>query len=222
MDYQNRVGSKKGSGGVAGAEETNQQRRERLRELLTSKIDIENDPYVFRNHLGMLECRLCLTTHVSEGSYITHTQGKKHHYNLLKRAELDKRRNASNTALNNDISLSNVPKKSFVKIGRPAYKVTKIRDPVTYQKGLRILITYKNISESIRPRYRFLSSYEQKIEAPDNKFQYLVVSGEPYENIAYKVPSDPIDMRKNRFWDFWDKDTKEYYIQFFYKDEGDS
>lgn len=36
MDYQNRVGSKFGGGGVAGANETAVDRRERLRQLAVS------------------------------------------------------------------------------------------------------------------------------------------------------------------------------------------
>lgn len=39
-----------------------------------------------RNHLGSYECKLCLTLHNNEGSYLAHTQGKKHQTNLAKRA----------------------------------------------------------------------------------------------------------------------------------------
>ena len=35
-----------------------------------------------QNHLGSYECKLCLTLHTNEGSYLTHTQGKKHQDNL--------------------------------------------------------------------------------------------------------------------------------------------
>jgi splicing factor 3A subunit 2 len=28
-----------------------------------------------RNHLGSYECKLCLTLHNNEGSYLAHTQG---------------------------------------------------------------------------------------------------------------------------------------------------
>ena len=40
MDFQNRVGSKVGSGGVASTSETNRDRRERLRQLAMETIDI--------------------------------------------------------------------------------------------------------------------------------------------------------------------------------------
>lgn len=77
MDYSNRVNSKKGAGGIASAEDQNVHSKKRVQELLATHIlDIDNDPYVFRNHLGILECRLCLTTHNNESSYISHL-GKK-------------------------------------------------------------------------------------------------------------------------------------------------
>ncbi len=40
MDFQNRVGSKVGSGGVASAAETNRDRKERLRLLALETIDL--------------------------------------------------------------------------------------------------------------------------------------------------------------------------------------
>ncbi|KAG7750653.1 hypothetical protein KL912_001213 [Ogataea haglerorum] len=220
MDYQNRVGSKKGSGGIAGDAETNQYRRERLRQLMLSQIDLDNDPYVFKNHLGMLECRLCLTTHLSESSYITHTHGKKHQYALMKRAELDKKPTTPEPG--KVIGISAIPKRRYTKIGRPAYKVSKIRDPETFQKGLLFQIQMPEVARNVRPRYRLMSCFEQKIEPLDTKFQYLVVSGEPYDNIGFKIPSTSIDMREGRIWDFWDNDTKEYFVQLFYVDSNNS
>ena len=72
-----------------------------------------------------MECRLCLTLHVNEGSYLAHTQGKKHQTNLARRAARE----------NKDLELqTQVPqaptirKKVFVKIGRPG---ECIQDPVS-------------------------------------------------------------------------------------------
>ena len=39
-----------------------------------------------KNHLGQYECKLCLTLHMNEGNYLAHTQGKRHQYNLGRRA----------------------------------------------------------------------------------------------------------------------------------------
>ena len=37
------------------------------------------------------------------------------------------------------------------------------------------------------PRHRFMAAYEQKVEPPDRKWQYLLFAAEPYETIAFKV-----------------------------------
>ncbi|ONH72130.1 Pre-mRNA-splicing factor sap62 [Pichia kudriavzevii] len=155
MDYQNRVGSKKGSGGIAGSAETNQYRRERVKNLLQSKISIESDPYVLKNRSGVYECKLCLTTHLSENQK-------------------------------------------------------------TLNKGLIIVAKFENIKVDVTPMYKFLASSEQKKEPEDPSFQYLVLSAEPYENIAIKIPSDKIDFSNDKIWDYWDPDTKEYCLQFFF------
>merc|ERR1712118_102709 len=78
-------GSKPGSGFISLSQE-NVNRRERLRRLASETIDLEKDPYFMRNHLGHFECRLCLTLHRNEGSYLSHTQGKRHQTHLAKRA----------------------------------------------------------------------------------------------------------------------------------------
>lgn len=49
-------------------------RRERLKRLALETIDLSKDPYFMRNHLGQIECRLCLTLHANEASYLAHTQ----------------------------------------------------------------------------------------------------------------------------------------------------
>lgn len=222
MDYQNRAGSKQGSGGVASASATDAYRRKRLRELMSSRVDVENDPYFFTNHLGLIECKLCLTTHISESSVVSHIQGKKHELNLMRRVAQEKEsaRDPNSmyiqTPQGQTISISNVEKKKFVKIGRPAYKIVKMRDPLTYQLGLIFQVHFKDIADGVTPKFRLMSTFEQSIEPHDNQFQYVVVSGEPYENVAFKIPSQPIDKSEGRCWDYWDIDSKDYYVQLFY------
>lgn len=82
MDFQHRAGGKTGVGGVASASDSNRDRRERLRQLALETINLSKDPYFMKNHLGTYECKLCLTLHNNEGSYLAHTQGKKHQSNL--------------------------------------------------------------------------------------------------------------------------------------------
>ncbi|CBZ54107.1 hypothetical protein NCLIV_045400 [Neospora caninum Liverpool] len=94
IDYQNRVGHKTGSGAPATSQEWNLERKERLRRLALETIDLNKDPYFMKNHLGHFECRLCLTLHVNEGSYLAHTQGRKHQTNLARRKEKEKAESA--------------------------------------------------------------------------------------------------------------------------------
>ena len=85
MDFQTRAGNKVGGGGVASFSQANLDRRERLCRLAMQTLDLSKDPYFMKNNIGSYECRLCLTIHTNEGSYLAHTQGKKHQTNLAKR-----------------------------------------------------------------------------------------------------------------------------------------
>ncbi|CUM68392.1 uncharacterized protein PRCAT00006115001 [Priceomyces carsonii] len=242
MDYSERVNSKKGAGSVADFQEANVHTKRRLKELLTTQVlDLDNDPYVFRNHLGLLECKLCLTTHVSESSYISHLGGRKHQMNLEKRRILDERLNKKLVPTANVISINNTPKRSWRKIGKPSYNVTKIRDPQTLQMGLLFHVKYPKITTE-EPFFRFMSYYElstknqnvvvsyldrtsdESEEIDGQKLQYLVLSAEPYENICFIIPShseidkpDDSNEMSTGYWWYWDKDTKEFYLQFLYK-----
>jgi len=213
MDFQNRVGHKMGTGGPATDQEVAMDRRERLRKLALETIDLSKDPYFLRNHLGSYECKLCLTLHTNEGSYLAHTQGKKHQINLARRAAKEKQ----DATIAPQPQTSSGPRKT-VKIGRPGYRVTKERDPETQQKALLFEVEYPEAMDKAKPRHRFMSSYEQKVEPPDTKFQYLLLSCEPYETIAFKVPNMEIDKDDNKFFASWDGARKVFTMQIFFKD----
>uniref|UniRef100_H2Z750 Matrin-type domain-containing protein n=1 Tax=Ciona savignyi TaxID=51511 RepID=H2Z750_CIOSA len=217
MDFQNRAGGKTGSGGVASMSDANRDRRERLRQLALETIDLNKDPYFMKNHLGSYECKLCLTLHNNEatGSYLAHTQGKKHQSNLGKRAARD----AKEAPIQPAPAKPMVEVKKFVKIGRPGYKVTKQRVPESGQQSLLFQVDYPEIVETIQPRHRFMSAYEQHIEPPDKSWQYLLFAAEPYETVSFKVPSREIDKGDGKFWTHWNKDTKQFFLQFHYKME---
>lgn len=208
---------------MASASETNRDRRERLKQLALETIDIFKDPYFMKNHLGTYECKLCLTLHNNEGSYLAHTQGKKHQANLARRAAKEKTDAPSQPSLNNKPV---VEVKKFVKIGRPGYKVTKQRCPETKQQSLLFQIDYPEIAEGVTPRHRFMSAYEQHIEAPDKKWQYLLFAAEPYETIAFKIPSREIDkggegiINNNKFWTHWNPVAKQFFLQLTFKMEA--
>ncbi|KAH0625912.1 hypothetical protein JD844_034281 [Phrynosoma platyrhinos] len=176
MDFQHRPGGKTGSGGVASASENNRDRRERLRQLALETIDI------------------------NKGSYLAHTQGKKHQTNLCNEASTSWQYQAKRV-----LSFST--------------SVTKQRDPETGQQSLLFQIDYPEIAESIMPRHRFMSAYEQRIEPPDRRWQYLLMAAEPYETIAFKVPSREIDKAEGKFWTHWNRETKQFFLQFHFKME---
>lgn len=245
MDYSDRVNSKKGAGAVADRHETNAQTKLRIKELLTTQVlDLEKDPYVFRNHLGLLECRLCLTTHSNEASYISHLGGKKHGMNLERRRILSERSGASANA-NAGASVSSVEKRTWRKIGMPIHKITKIRQPETLRTGILVQVQYPKIAVE-EPFFCFMSyyeltqknrqecvaflqkekkEYEEKEEIDPSKWQFLVISAEPYDNIAVVFPAslqldkNSEDERTESFWWHWDPDSCEFFLQVLFKEE---
>ena len=211
MDFQNRGGNKAGGGGVAGWSETNVDRRERLRKLAMETIDLSKDPYFMKNHLGYYECRLCLTLHTNEGSYLAHTQGKKHQTNLT-------RRSAKENNIKPEQPKKIEKKRIFQKIGRPGYKITKLKDAETNQRSILFDIEYPEIEKEVIPRYRVMSCYEQKKETPDEKYQYVIFAAEPYENIAFKIPNIEIDNSDDKYYCNWNTDKKVYTVQLYFRE----
>ncbi|KAF2234634.1 hypothetical protein EV356DRAFT_484965 [Viridothelium virens] len=222
MDYQNRAGSKFGGGGVASQSATNADRRERLRKLALETIDLDKDPYFFKNHVGSFECRLCLTVHQNDGSYLAHTQGRKHQTNLARRAAREQKEGKDREGFGVGGVGQIAIKKNMVKIGRPGYKITKTRDPLTRQHGLLFQLLYPEITEGVIPRIRFMSAFEQKIDdPPDKNYQYLLVAAEPYETCGFKLQAREVDKSAERFWTWFDKDAKEFWINIMFKTERD-
>lgn len=68
-----------------------------------------------------------------------------------------------------------VPRKVFLKIGRPGYRVTKVRDRDTGKEGMMVQVHLPQIKEGVTPRRRFMSAFEQKREPPNKAYQYLIV-----------------------------------------------
>ena len=64
-----------------------------------------------------------------------------------------------------------------------------------------------------------MSAYEQKIEPPDRRWQYVLFAAEPYETIGFKVPSREVDKSEDKFWTFWNKDSKQFFLQVAFKIE---
>ncbi|EEF42865.1 splicing factor 3A subunit 2 [Ricinus communis] len=206
-------GSKPGSGGAASAQNEAIDRRERLRRLALETIDLAKDPYFMRNHLGSYECKLCLTLHNNEGNYLAHTQGKRHQTNLAKRAA----REAKESPALPQPNKRKINIRKTVKIGRPGYRVTKQFDHETKQRSLLFQIEYPEIEDNTKPRHRFMSSFEQRMQPYDKRYQYLLFAAEPYEIIAFKVPSTEIDKSTPKFFSHWDPDSKMFTLQLYFK-----
>lgn len=231
IDRQNRVGSKFGGGGVSSSQNAERERKERLKQLALESIDLAKDPYLMRNHLGTYECKLCLTLHTNEANYLAHTQGKKHQAGLAKRAHMEKLRKEREEQTNERNNLKRPPQgglyeqqsRKTIKIGRPAYQVFKSRDTDTQQRCLTFELTYKDIKEDLRPRHRFMSAFEQRVDLPrDKRYQYILFAAEPYETIAFKIPNEALDRDPGRLITHWDEDDKKFTLTLYFADDAKS
>lgn len=82
--------------------------------------------------------------------------------------------------------------------------MTKQRDAGTGQQSLLFQIDYPEIGDGIVPRHRFMSAYEQHVEPPDKRWQYLLFAAEPYETISFKVFFFVIQNKKDcKFFSFF-------------------
>lgn len=181
-------------------------------------IDLSNDPYILRNHLGSFECKLCLTLHTTEGNYLAHTQGRRHQVNIGRRAKQEELAVAAKARMAAPARV--VTKKArTIKIGRPGYKVTKLQDPDTNQRSVVFEIQYPEIRQGLQPRHRIMSAFEQTKEKPDRNFQYVLFAAEPYETVAFKVPSLELDRTEGKFHTSWDKETRIFTMQMYFLDK---
>lgn len=214
-------GSKPGSAGVLSSSKSNIEKKERLRKLALENIDLSGDPYFMRNHIGSYECRLCLTLHNNEGNYLAHTQGKRHQINLQRRQKkLEKHGNNTSSQQSTILQTTKPQIQKPIKIGRPGYNVAKIIDSQTGQKCLFFQIMYPDINNDVQPTYRFMSTYEQKIDLPfDKNFQFLLFAAEPYDTIAFKIPNLPIDKEKDKFETNWDKEKRVFHLKLHFLDQ---
>ena len=219
VDRQNRVGSKFGGGGVSSSQQSERERKERLKQLALESIDLAKDPYLMRNHLGSYECKLCLTLHTNEANYLAHTQGKKHQQGLARRAHMERLRQEKEGSVvpTAPTATATVVSTRKVRIGRPAYQVFKSRDADTQQRCLSFELSYPEMDQELQPRHRFMSAFEQRIESPpDRRFQYLLFAADPYETVAFKIPNEPIDKEPGRFVTHWDAEEKKFTLTLYF------
>nr|CAN69421.1 hypothetical protein VITISV_037973 [Vitis vinifera] len=193
-------GSKPGTGGAASAQNEAIDRRERLRRLALETIDLAKDPYFMRNHLGRA---IIWPTHKGRG--IRRIWPRE----LLVRPKRRLRSHSPTSAKSPYARQERFVQLGLrIKIGRPGYRVTKQFDPETKQRSLLFQIEYPEIEDLAKPRHRFMSSFEQRVQSFDKRYQYLLFAAEPYEIIAFKVPSTEIDKSTPKFFSHWDPDSK--------------
>lgn len=115
--------------------------------------------------------------------------GKKHQINLARRAAKESLAGGMG-APQPKVSVSNTARR-VARIGRPGYRVTKIRDiEGEGLRGLLVEVDYPEIQSGTRPFHRVMSCFEQKVESPpDSNYQYLLFGAVPYETIAFKIPN---------------------------------
>lgn len=92
---------------------------------------------------------------------------------------------------------SNVQRKVFLKIGRPGYRVTKVRDRDTGKEGMMVQVHLPQIKPGVVPRRRFMSAWEQKREPPNKAYQYLIVCvpiilHDPPVFTTFRLPPNPM------------------------------
>ncbi|KAH9594223.1 Splicing factor 3A subunit 2, variant 3 [Schistosoma haematobium] len=94
-------------------------------------------------------------------------------------------------------------------------QVTKQKDPDANQQSMLFQIDYPEIADAsgVIPRHRFMSAYEQHVEPPDKRWQYLLFAAEPYETIAFKIPSREVDKDPKKLWTYWNSSSKQFFLQ---------
>ena len=226
--------NKIGTGAYASISMINLERRDRLRKIASETTDLLKDPYFYRNHMGIYECKLCLTIHNNEGSYLAHTQSKKHQTNLNKRKVIEAKHNLFMEELKNEQKekMENI-KIKYIKIGRPAYRIVKEKDYMSHKRKIKFEINYPSIKENITPQFRIMSELEVNTQKNgineddinneeeknkyENKYHYVIFSAEPYENIAVRIPNMPLDYNTEKHFSYWDDGKKIFYLTLNYK-----
>ena len=225
--------NKIGTGGYSSISMINLERRDRLRKIAAETTDLMKDPYFYKNHMGIYECKLCLTIHNNEGSYLAHTQSKKHQTNLNKRKVIEAKHNLFVQELKNEQKEKQEELKiKYVKIGRPAYRIGKEKDFMSHKRKIKFEIEYPLIKKEVTPQFRIMSELEVNTQKnkgenkdndnseekkEENKYHYVVFAAEPYENIAVKIPNMPLDYNTEKHFSYWDDSKKIFYLTLNYK-----
>lgn len=225
MDYQNRAGSKKGTGGIASDAQANLSRKKQVEELLRNGEEIpytfdtnqdekvRKNPYIYKNHSGKLVCKLCNTMHMSWSSVERHLSGKKHGLNVLRRGGANDKTPSSAGDLQKENSVKKFQQEVELKKEKlkstgivPKCKIANVHDRKTGNFGIAIQVDYNTTKEKLQtpdesmlfpPFIRIVSGLElPNTDSKDSKF--LVIAFEPFENVAIEIPPDK-DIIMNKY-----------------------
>jgi splicing factor 3A subunit 2 len=64
-----------------------------------------------------------------------------------------------------------------------------------------------------------MSAFEQKMEAANKDYQYLLFAADPYETVAFKIPNVPIDKDVEKFVTYWDDEQKKFSLTLHFIEE---
>ena len=83
----------------------------------------------------------------------------------------------------------------------------------------RIMSYYELSSANRTAVLGYLNGSDGKKNEDPSLNQFIVISAEPYENVCIVIPNNDINKSEevsDTFWWYFDVDTKEYFIQFFF------
>ncbi len=61
-----------------------------------------------------------------------------------------------------------------------------------------------------------MSAFEQKVEAADKRYQYIIFACDPYETVAFKIPNIPVDKSEGKFYTHWDPKSKLFVLKLYF------
>lgn len=162
----------------------------RVKKLLSDMYKLDTDPHFTHLKNGLFSCNLCLTTHKTEYSYISHKIGKKHRNNCFTKSEI---------------------KKEEIKKIMPKHLAYKL-----VEDGYQFKLFYKKENDKLTvPVYKFISSYEQNIEPRNDEWQYLIIANGKYETVGFKIENKKI----KELIEYFDHESFIFTIQILFENE---
>lgn len=194
----------------------------------------ESNEFYSRTRMGRVMCKLCQVVCRDAANFLVHLEANKHKTSLARRqrrlrlaklqvdqggaigGELGKRGRGDEGGNGGAASLMDVEHTASAVHGKPVYHVRLEPNPAVQTCKVWVEVQYPALdSELGRPpvAYRWLSTYEQSVEAPQPGVVYLLVACDGYETIALKFPSN-IPRESSREKAQWDAKKKVYSLYF--------